>query len=89
MDLVTDPSLRLYFDEETSGSEPLPSASLTDFLRIYFSKKSRHNPLMWTIFVLLACPWKWKVINCGRIWVGAGVHIWRQMMACLRSENQA
>ena len=89
MDLVTDPSLRLYFDEETSGSEPLPSASLTDFLRIYFSKKSRHNPLMWTIFVLLACPWKWKVINCGRVWVGAGVQICRQMVACLRSKNQA
>jgi len=89
MNLVTDPSLRLYFDEETSGSESLPSASLTDFLRIYFSKKSRHNPLMWTMFIALACPWKWKLINWGRVWTGMVVHIWRHLTARRQGGDQA
>jgi GT2 family glycosyltransferase len=72
MTLLTDPSLWLYFDEEPiRGYAKFKSEPWGDFLSKLFSKKSPNNPVMWTVFIALACPWPWKMINCLRVWVGS------------------
>jgi GT2 family glycosyltransferase len=77
--LFTDPSLRLWVNKETTwnrrvGDEPF----FASMIRL-FSKKSPSNPIVWTFFIALACPWKWKLMSWGRVWVGAAVQIWRKL----------
>lgn len=67
MKLMTDPSLKLWNDEETTGyREPTREDSLYAFFRKLFSKKTVLNPMIWTFFILLACPWRWKIKNLMR-----------------------
>ncbi len=70
--LSTNPNLRLWVNEATTGytSNTLDDGkSLVVLLRKFFSKKSKLNPIYLTAFVLLACPWRWKLQNVGRVWV--------------------
>jgi GT2 family glycosyltransferase len=71
MSLITDPSLRLFVDTESTGFDPCDSDPFFLTLGKLFSKKSPVNPIVWTCFVALSCPWKWKVQNCLRIWRNA------------------
>lgn len=57
MVLYTDPSLWLYFEKKPDQGD----------INI-FSKKSLGNPLVWTMFIALTCPWRWKFFNWGRVW---------------------
>ncbi|GLI36598.1 hypothetical protein GHYDROH2_00990 [Geobacter hydrogenophilus] len=66
--LQTDQSLCLRVDEEETGYHDFRGLSFRAQMRDYFSKKSSVNPIMWTIFILLACPWQWKLLNICRIW---------------------
>lgn len=59
MALYTDPSLWLYFEKDPYQK----NISI-------FSKKSPGNPLIWTVFIALSCPWRWKFLNWGRVWGG-------------------
>jgi GT2 family glycosyltransferase len=62
MKLMTDPSLRIRLDEETTGNHTLKQGdSFFDFVQMLFSKKTVLNPLVWIFFILLSCPWKWKI----------------------------
>lgn len=67
MKLLTDPSVRLRLDESTTGFHQFKSATFYQFLRNYFSIKSAANPLAWTVFITLACPWPWKILNWSRV----------------------
>jgi GT2 family glycosyltransferase len=68
MKLATDPSLRLRLNEETTGIRNLKQKeSFSEFMQTLFSKKTAQNPLAWTIFILLVCPWKWKIKNILRV----------------------
>ncbi len=70
MRLFTDPSLKLYGDEQASGQRKFASESVVTHIKEVFSKSSVRNPIYSTIFVLLACPWKWKIKNVTKIWIG-------------------
>jgi GT2 family glycosyltransferase len=66
--LSSDAALYLWLDETTTGYHEVNEESLKIFWNQSFSKKSSHNPIMWTVFVGLACPWRWKLLNWFRIW---------------------
>ena len=66
--LVSDPAVRLWFDESTTGDRDPGAASLGEFLRRCFSKRFLQNPLYWTSFILLACPPAWILPNLFRVW---------------------
>ena len=67
--LITDPMLKLWDDQSISGIRDFNDKSHLKLLAKVFSKKSSSNPIYWTTFVILACPWKWKIQNVLRIWL--------------------
>lgn len=61
--------LVLSFSEKTSGIYNFyAETSYIVFLRKLFSKKYTLQPFYLTMYVALACPWKWKFLNWLRIW---------------------
>jgi GT2 family glycosyltransferase len=66
--LTTDPSLQLIGDEQTTGIQNISEESLMISIRKLFSIKFILNPVVWSSYIALACPWRWKVINIWRIW---------------------
>lgn len=75
MNLMTHQSLSLVLDEETTGYRSFSSDSRKESFRRLFSCRSVHNPLVWSSFVMLACPWPWKIVNIGRIARGFIQHV--------------
>jgi GT2 family glycosyltransferase len=65
--LMSDPSLKLWVDEEATWNRELREESFPVFVKRLFSKKSPVNPLVWMFFVALACPWRWKMLNWYRV----------------------
>lgn len=69
MKLATDPALKLWLDEKTTGHHHFNREdSFSSYIQTLFSYKSVSNPLFWTSFILLSCPWKWKMLNIARVW---------------------
>lgn len=75
--LVSDASVRLRSNEATTGDRDAGAASLGEFLRRRFSRRSALNPLYWTSFVLLACPARHLLPNLYRVWRDFLVQAWR------------
>ena len=69
--LITDPSLRLWLKEETTWNRDIGQEPFFAFLRLFFSKRSAYNPVMWTFFVALVCPPRWKLQNWLKIWANS------------------
>lgn len=69
--LMTDPALKLWFDKNTTGYRHFEAEPFWCSMKKLFSKKSVANPVVWTVFVGLSCPWRWKPINWLRVWKGA------------------
>lgn len=82
--LMTDPSLRLWVDENSTWNQRHEEMSFLNLMADLFSKRSPVNPVTWTCFVALACPWRWKIQSWARIWGGAVVMVfswtWRQIL---------
>ncbi|MGE5329735.1 MAG: glycosyltransferase family 2 protein [Deltaproteobacteria bacterium] len=72
MSLITVPELKLWVDEVATGYHFVNADSFMTFIKKYFSKKSVQNPLVWTVFIALACPWRWKLQNWFRVWMRTG-----------------
>jgi len=68
---------RLNVDESTTGIHNVTGARRRDRFKELFSKRSATNPIYFSSFVLLACPWKYVPINLFRIWRGAWKQIFR------------
>jgi len=68
MNLVTDNSLRINADNLATGSHGVGHEPLWKELKILFSKKSVNNPWYRSVYVALACPWRWKFRNWCRVW---------------------
>jgi len=68
--LLSDPAVRLRYDEKTTGDLDPRAGSLREYLARCFSPRFAHNPLYWTSFVLLACPAAWILPNLMRVWYG-------------------
>lgn len=76
--LLTDPSVRLTFNSETTGTRVLKETTLRGHLKEVFSKRYVGNPWYKSMFILLACPplhvpgnlylaWKYFFIDMGRM----------------------
>ena len=71
--LISDKRLIMLLDDEATGFHEhkydiVPKLLI---LRQFFSKKSSENPIYWTNFILIACPWKYKAKNIINIWRAA------------------
>ncbi len=67
--LTSEPLLKLWLNESTTGHHQINyNVSLYMFLKQIFSIKSSSNPLVFSIFVVAACPLRWKLLNLFRIW---------------------
>ncbi len=76
MKLITSTSFKLWMDENTTGYHHFgPSEKFLDFLKKYFSNKSALNPMAWTFFIILACPWPWKLLHLLRSWLNTTLKI--------------
>ncbi len=69
--LITNPTLYLWVNEDSTGEHSL---SLGNPFNI-FSRKSALNPIYLSIFILLACPWHWKLYNLLRVWKRTITHL--------------
>lgn len=64
---------KIYLNEKTTGYHDISNnydqiKTFKKYLSRYFSLKSPSNPLYLTSFILLSCPWQWKIYNIIRIW---------------------
>lgn len=73
--LFTNPEVKLFYDEETTGYQPFKELNFILFLKKYFSRKSPVNPLTWSNFVILACPKPIIPVLLSKIWFGATLTI--------------
>lgn len=90
LNLLVHPELRTIVNENTtgflqSGFEKLKNTSSSSFIKRYFSKKSKSNPIYFTFFVLLTCSDIWIFINIIRVWKWAGTVILKQSVLPLFS----
>ncbi len=85
--LMTDPSLRLWLDEKTTWNKGLEDARFAVYVRTLFSKKSPVNPIVWTFFIALACPWRWKLLNWYRAWAGSAFLVISRMTQRTRNRD--
>ena len=67
MALVTDPSVTLRLDESTTGHSTAGNGPVLRGVKNIFSRRSTINPLTLSVFVAIACPWRWKLQSWFRI----------------------
>lgn len=68
---VTSESLALEMDMAKTGFRDFGQDGFGAFVRRYFSNRSASNPVHWSMFMLLAAPFPWKLVNVIRVWKGA------------------
>ncbi len=68
MRLMTDPSLKIWVNEDTTGYVEFEQDSFIENMKQNFSNKSMMNPIAWTVFIGLACPWPWKITGWLIVW---------------------
>ncbi len=66
--LISDPGVRLWLDRTTTGIRKVARTSVRAYLRSTLTKRSVHNPIWWSTFLLLACPRTWLPLNLFRVW---------------------
>jgi len=75
--LVSVTECWLKVDQKTTGFRNLSSYSLKFFWRKIFSNKSVENPLIWTAFILVSCPLKYKFMNILRVWLNFSALVYK------------
>lgn len=68
--LLTNERLKLYSDENSTGHRSQKEKNLFVFLKTIFLKRNTYNPIYWTTFIILACPFKYKMKHIVRIVYG-------------------
>jgi len=67
--LLVDERLKLYANESATGISTFKNEkTYAAFLKHLFSKKYTLHPLYYTNFILLACPWPWKLFHVLILW---------------------
>jgi GT2 family glycosyltransferase len=81
--LIADPQLKLWVDiqEDDNTDNISKKISFRGILKELFSKKNPTNPFYSIIFILLACPWKYKLTNILMICVKSLKRIFDQFIA--------
>ncbi|WP_162305975.1 glycosyltransferase family 2 protein [Oleisolibacter albus] len=64
-------AFQLQVDLGTTGLHRIQAGSARDYLAKLFSKKAPANPVYFSVFVLLCCPWRFVPRNLARLWLGA------------------
>jgi GT2 family glycosyltransferase len=88
--IVSDSRLALFLDEEATGYHDYSydTVSVWLLLKRFFSKKSSQNPICWTAFALIACPWRSKLTNVMRIWAYSVYILQKQILSQYRRTSQ-
>lgn len=68
--LASSPNVRIWFTEGTTGIRSTDHARLLPYLHTMFSKRALHNPLYWSVFVILSSPMRYVPHNLLRVWRG-------------------
>ncbi len=76
MKLTTDPSVKLWLNISTTGYHRVEDNSFLGAMKTVFTAKSAINPLVLSVFVALACPWRWKFTCWLRIASLSLSHAW-------------
>jgi GT2 family glycosyltransferase len=66
--LVSDSGVRLWYDPTATGIRSVARTSVRAYLRSTLTKRSVHNPIWWSTFILLASPRVWVPLNLFRVW---------------------
>jgi GT2 family glycosyltransferase len=66
--LITSPDVRLWLTDSTTGVRQFEKQTALGFLRTALSRRTVHNPIYWTSFVLLSSPIRHIPSNLLRVW---------------------
>jgi len=67
--LIVDEHLNLYANESATGIIHFKNEkTYSDFLKHLFSKKYMLHPIYYSNFIMLACPWPWKIFHLLIFW---------------------
>lgn len=66
--LATDPKVRIQENEETTGIRTTREQARLPLLHRLFLPRNQQSPYYWSVFVLLACPWRLWPRNLYRVW---------------------
>jgi len=70
--LIADERLKLYANESATGIMNFKNEkTYGDFLKHLFSKKYALHPVYYSHFILLACPWPWKIFHVLILWASS------------------
>jgi GT2 family glycosyltransferase len=70
--LLPDERLQLYANESSTGIFNFKNErSYRSFLAHFFSKKYMLHPVYYSNFILLACPWPWKIFHVLVLWTSS------------------
>ncbi len=68
--IITNPSLKLFTSENTTGNHYIKKTSFKNYVKILFSVKYVGNPIYFSTFILLACPFYLIPLNLLKVWYG-------------------
>jgi GT2 family glycosyltransferase len=87
--LVADEHLKLYANESATGISSFKNEkTYGDFLRHLFSKKYMLHPIYYSNFILLACPWPWKIFHLLILWSSSLWKIVKYFFILVFSKNR-
>jgi GT2 family glycosyltransferase len=66
--LITAPQVFLRYDDSQTGIRSIETNSVLQRIKTSFSVKYANNPVYWTSFVFLACPWRHIPRNLAVVW---------------------
>ncbi|MFZ4105145.1 glycosyltransferase family 2 protein [Flavobacterium sp.] len=69
--IITNPSLKLFTAENTTGYHSIRKSSFKDYAKNLFSIKYAGNPIYFTTFILISCPFYLIPLNLLKVWYGA------------------
>lgn len=81
--LLSDIRLILFLDDEATGFHNYDYGTHSASFKVkrFFSRKSSSNPIYWTSFILLVCPWASRIKNIPLIWVHALSQLVKQLFS--------
>jgi GT2 family glycosyltransferase len=83
--LANSNSTSIHVDRSSTGVHKDNSKNIKDFIFNHlFSKKTAFNSFYWGNFVLLACPWEFKVQNFLKIYL----QLFKKIVKFIKSTNQ-
>lgn len=85
MHCETNDSVFLCPKLDKTGYHDIKETNFLKFLKNYFSVKSPANPVYLSVFVLLAVPRSWTLLNLGRVWYYAAKMLARQIIVSMHT----